>query len=213
MRGTVTAVAAAAVMIAGLMAVSGSMTGWAAGTSTFIWGKSGEGATLDSPVSTDGEVYEITTQIFNMPVRMKPGGTDIEPDLTTSWTVSPDGLVWTFKLRQGVTFQDGTPFNAEAAKVNIDRWADAKNPLHGGKDLDYTYWDDFMADSFQEARVVDPYTLQWVLKKPNAPSYDAIVRSTIQAMRLDPVAFRKYLGENGARNMSLLLATARTMGP
>jgi hypothetical protein len=51
------------------------------------------------------------------------------------------------------------------------------------------------------------------LKKPNAPSYDTIVRTTIQAMRLDAVAFRKYLGENGARNMSLLLATARTMGP
>ena len=51
------------------------------------------------------------------------------------------------------------------------------------------------------------------LKKPNAPSYETIVRSTIRSMRLDPVAFRRYLGENGARNMSLLLATARTMGP
>ena len=51
------------------------------------------------------------------------------------------------------------------------------------------------------------------LKKPNAPSYETIVRSTIRSMRLDAVAFRKYLGENGARNMSLLLATARTMGP
>jgi hypothetical protein len=51
------------------------------------------------------------------------------------------------------------------------------------------------------------------LKKPNAPSYDEIVRRTISAMRLDAVAFRRYLGENGARNMSLLLATARTMGP
>ena len=51
------------------------------------------------------------------------------------------------------------------------------------------------------------------LKKPNAASYDVIVRSTIRSMRLDAVAFRRYLGENGARNMSLLLATARTMGP
>ena len=51
------------------------------------------------------------------------------------------------------------------------------------------------------------------LKKPNAPSYDQIVSATIRGMRLDPVAFRRYLGENGARNMSLLLATARTMGP
>jgi hypothetical protein len=51
------------------------------------------------------------------------------------------------------------------------------------------------------------------LKKSNAPSYDAIVEATIRSMRLDPKAFRRYLGENGARNMSLLLATARTMGP
>ena len=51
------------------------------------------------------------------------------------------------------------------------------------------------------------------LKKPDAPSYDAIVQRTIRSMRLDADAFRRYLGENGARNMSLLLATARTMGP
>ena len=51
------------------------------------------------------------------------------------------------------------------------------------------------------------------LKKPNAPSYDDIVARTIRTMRLDATAFRRYLGENGARNMSLLLATARTMGP
>jgi hypothetical protein len=51
------------------------------------------------------------------------------------------------------------------------------------------------------------------LKKPNAPSYDEIVNATIRSLRLDAAAFRRYLGENGARNMSLLLATARTMGP
>jgi hypothetical protein len=50
------------------------------------------------------------------------------------------------------------------------------------------------------------------LKKPSAGGYDAIVERTIRTMRLDPVAFRRYLGENGARNMSLLLATARGPG-
>jgi hypothetical protein len=49
------------------------------------------------------------------------------------------------------------------------------------------------------------------LKKPGAPSYDDIVRTTIRAMRLDGAAFRRYLGENGGRNMSLLLATARSI--
>ena len=50
------------------------------------------------------------------------------------------------------------------------------------------------------------------LKKPSAQGYDAIVERTIRTMRLDPVGFRRYLGENGARNMSLLLATARGGG-
>ena len=50
------------------------------------------------------------------------------------------------------------------------------------------------------------------LRKPNAPSYETIVQATIESMRLDPAVFRRYLGENGARNMSLLLATARTGG-
>ena len=50
------------------------------------------------------------------------------------------------------------------------------------------------------------------LKKPSAMAYDDIVEQTIRRMKLDPVAFRRYLGENGARNMSLLLATARGPG-
>jgi hypothetical protein len=50
------------------------------------------------------------------------------------------------------------------------------------------------------------------LKKPTAQSYDQVVATTIKAMRLDAAAFRRYLGENGARNMGLLLATARGGG-
>jgi len=50
------------------------------------------------------------------------------------------------------------------------------------------------------------------LRKPDAKSYDAVVEGTIRTMRLDAGAFRRYLGENGARNMSLLLATARAAG-
>jgi len=50
------------------------------------------------------------------------------------------------------------------------------------------------------------------LRKPQARSYDEVVEETIRAMRIDAEAFRRYLGENGARNMSLLLATARASG-
>jgi hypothetical protein len=51
------------------------------------------------------------------------------------------------------------------------------------------------------------------LRKPSAQSYDALVDRTIQKMRLDPAAFRHYLGENGGQGMSLLLAAARRIGP
>ena len=43
------------------------------------------------------------------------------PALAESWSVSGDGLTWTFKLREGVKFHDGTPFNAAAAKASIER--------------------------------------------------------------------------------------------
>jgi hypothetical protein len=50
------------------------------------------------------------------------------------------------------------------------------------------------------------------LKKPSARTYDEVVDATIRGMKLDAARFRRYLGENGARNMSLLLATARSAG-
>lgn len=50
------------------------------------------------------------------------------------------------------------------------------------------------------------------LRKPDARGYDEVVAETIGAMKLDSAAFRRYLGENGARNMNLLLATARAFG-
>ena len=60
----------------------------------------------------------------------QPQYTKLTPQLATSWTVSPDGLTYTFKLRQGVKFQDGTDFNAEAVKANVLRWLDTsvRNP-------------------------------------------------------------------------------------
>jgi peptide/nickel transport system substrate-binding protein len=194
-KGAVLALATVGFLVAGLLFSPAARMGWAAQMgNTFIWGKSGDGDSLDSAVSTNGEVYEVTTQIFNLLVRAKPGLTDIEPDLATSWSVSPDGLIWTFKLRQGVTFHDGTPWNAEAAKFNWDRWADEKHPYHAVKGGDYEYWGDFMADSFKEAKVVDPYTLQIVLKKPNSPILQNL---TIIAFAFNsPASFKKY-GANG----------------
>jgi nickel ABC transporter nickel/metallophore binding protein len=59
--------------------------------------------------------------VYEPLVRYAPDGT-IVPALAESWQISDDGLVWTFQLRQGVTFHDGTPFDAAAAKWNLERW-------------------------------------------------------------------------------------------
>lgn len=54
-------------------------------------------------------------------VQFKPGTTEIAPQLAESWTVSSNGLTYTFKLRRGVTFTDGAPLNARAVKTSLER--------------------------------------------------------------------------------------------
>jgi peptide/nickel transport system substrate-binding protein len=54
-------------------------------------------------------------------VRIKPGQVEVEAQLAESWEVSDDGLTYTFHLKDGVKFHDGTPFNASAVKWNFDR--------------------------------------------------------------------------------------------
>src|SRR5437879_13791467 len=118
-------------LVAGVLAIPASRTSWAAQMNdTFVWGKSGDADTLDNQVSSNGETSEVTTQIYNLLVRAKPGQTDIEPDLAESWSVSADGLAWTFKLRKGVTFHDGTPWHAECATLSFDGMTDEKNAYH-----------------------------------------------------------------------------------
>ena len=48
----------------------------------------------------------------------------LKPGLATSWQRADDGVTWTLELRRGVTFTDGTPFDAEALQVNFERWMD-----------------------------------------------------------------------------------------
>lgn len=175
-----------------LLAIPVHHPAWAAAPTTLIWGRSGDVFTLDIPLSTDTQSTMVATQLYNTLTRAKPSQVEVEPDLATSWSTSPDGLIWTFKLRKGVTFQDGTPFNAEAVKFNIDRWADPKNPYRpkGGT---FEAWDDFMADAYRDSRVVDPATVQIVLKTPNAPMLAAL--SAISFGFASPQSIKRYGGE------------------
>jgi len=76
--------------------------------------------TLDPAAQVTTNVMQILKMGVETFTKMQPDGS-IAPSLATEWTTADDGLSWEFTLRKGVTFQDGTPFNAEAAKFNFDR--------------------------------------------------------------------------------------------
>lgn len=92
----------------------------AGGTLTF--GAAGAPDLFDPFYASDGETFRISRQIFEGLVGFAPGSADIEPMLATAWSASEDGRTWTFTLRDGVTFQDGTDFDADAVCANFDRW-------------------------------------------------------------------------------------------
>jgi peptide/nickel transport system substrate-binding protein len=93
-----------------------------AGGGTLVFGTSADPVVLDGALVSDGESLRAIDQMFEGLVTLSAGGTDIVPGLATEWEASDDGLAWTFTLREGVTFHDGEPFNAEAVCFNFDRW-------------------------------------------------------------------------------------------
>jgi len=88
---------------------------------TLNFGAAGAPATLDPFYASDGETFRVSREIFQGLVGFKPGTAEVEPKLATSWTPSKDGKTWTFKLKSGVKFTDGTPFNADAVCKNFKR--------------------------------------------------------------------------------------------
>jgi len=86
-----------------------------------IYAQSDDPKTLD-PINTDiAEAVHVITNVFDTLVTYDDETTDLVPSLAESWKTSDDGLTWTFQLRPGVLFHDGTPCNAAAVKLTFDR--------------------------------------------------------------------------------------------
>lgn len=117
--------------------------------------------TLDVHQTLTAATSNVVAQIFEGLVRAKPGTVEVEPALATAWEQAADGLSWTFTLRQGVTFHDGTPFNAAAVKFAYDRQFDPENEFYplGQWTLPSSF--DFLAGT----EVVDDYTVRFTLSK------------------------------------------------
>lgn len=107
----------------------------------------------------------------------------IVPKLATSWAISEDGMVWTFTLREGVCFHSGTPFNAEAVKVNFDRL------LAGGFKRSSLY-----LPVIESVVVEGPLSVSFKLKEKFSPFLYTLAHSA--GLIVDPKPVRE--GSNGA---------------
>jgi peptide/nickel transport system substrate-binding protein len=96
---------------------------------TLVFAGASDPVALDGALVSDGESLRVITQIFETLVALKPGTTEPEPGLAVSWEPDAAGTAWTFKLREGVKFHDGTAFDAEAVCYNFDRWFNFTGPL------------------------------------------------------------------------------------
>ena len=129
-------------------------------------GTLGVPATLDPAAALDGAGPLIARQVFDTLVAYREGSTDIEPSLATRWSVSRDGLVWSFVLRDGVRFHDGSPLTAADAAASFERQfkppAAAPSPV----------WAALLRGTpgiVREVRASDVRTLHIVLVQPYAP--------------------------------------------
>lgn len=115
-----------AVVVIALMAAAATLAAnsrtEATGGDTLVFGAVAEPTSLDGAVVSDGPSLNVIDQLTEGLVALKPGTTTVIPSLAKSWSAKSGGRVWTFKLRTGVRFHDGTPFNAKAVCANFDRW-------------------------------------------------------------------------------------------
>src|SRR5262245_17074952 len=140
LRTAVAVAAVAALALAAAGCAKSERTPEAPKKDTLVFGVAGDAKVLDPSFASDGESLRVARQIFETLVQPEEGGAKIVPSLATSYTPDASGLVWTFKLKTGVKFHDGTDFNAEAVCTNFNRWFNFKGLLQS-PDVS-AYWQD-----------------------------------------------------------------------
>ena len=124
----------------------------------------------------DGTSYNASSQaVYNRLVEFKRGSTEIEPALAESWTISDDGLTYTFKLRQGVKFHSNKTFkpsrdlNADDVLFSFNRQLDENHPYHKVSNATYPYFKSMKFDKLiKSVEKVDDQTVKFTLTKPDA---------------------------------------------
>jgi len=149
---------------------------WPRATSTtVVYATSSEMVTLDPSTEFSNSII-LLPNVYETLTLWDPTAGAAKPSLATSWTHSSDGLNWTFTLRQGVKFHDGTPFDAAAVKYSITRTM----TINGG--AAYIWFP--VGDPATSIEVVNANTVTFHLTYPAA--LDAIASSGYAAYIFSP---------------------------
>ena len=156
-----------------------------------------------SNTTSGGTSFDAARPVYNRLVQFKPGSTEVEPALAESWTVSPDGLTITFKLRPGIKFHSGvngfTPtrdLNAEDVIWSFDRQWKPDHPFAKVSGGSYDYFNDMSMPDLLDtvAKGDDDLTVVMTLKKPNAP---IIANLAMDFATIHSAEYAKFLSDKG----------------
>lgn len=136
---------------------------------------------LDPAYLEDAPTSAVGFQIYEHLIRRDFDGSFV-PGLVVSWEISPDADEYTFFLREGVEFHDGTPFNAEAVKYHFDRIGDPATGSHAGERVRL---------NIKEIIIDDELTVRFVLNESNAAFIEDVILQNATYMA-SPTAIEKY---------------------
>lgn len=155
---------------------------------------------LNASLSDSNTSFDVSEQIADRLVEMEIGGSKVIPGLAESWTVSPDGLRYTFKLRHGVKFQSSDKFkptremNADDVVFSFNRVLDKTSPFNKVSGGAYPMWDDFILPVVKSVTKLGDDTVALDLKAPSASLLSAL---TVQSFSVWPAEYAEAMMKAG----------------
>src|SRR5262245_11514935 len=143
-------------------------------------------STLDPASALEGPVPLVARQVFDTLLRYTDGGSDVEAGLAVQWSVSRDALVWTFRLREGVTFQDGTPLTAQHVVESLERLVRPGHPNAPSVNAAAPRLLRGVPGIVKEVRAADGRTVQISLVQPYAPLLAVLAHPSLSIVLPSP---------------------------
>lgn len=164
---------------------------------TLVFGRGSDSVSLDPAAVTGGPSFAVTKNIYETLVNFsyKNQSTEIvNTGLAKEWKISDDGKTYTFTLKEGIKFHDGSNFNAEAVVFNFKRWKEGEGEFPYYPSMFGGYGEDSV---IKNVEAIDEYTVKFTLNRSMAPFLKDLAMSPFAIA--SPTAIKKF-GEKFGRN-------------